>query len=218
MINLNYDKELEKIKGEIDVGAPPRLLLQVCCAPCATYCLTRLLTHFDVTLYYANDNITDITEWTKRLDEVKKLVDIVNGGKFEVAAIRPLKLVVQEQQALRFLDKARGLEREKEGGARCEQCFTLRLSDTLKYASEHDFHYFGTTLTVSPYKNSQLLNEIGLSLQTDNLKWLTADFKKQGGYNESIRLSEQYQLYRQHYCGCCYSLAEATANQSENRN
>ena len=207
-MSVNYDKELEKIKGEIDVSNPPRLLLQVCCAPCATYCLTRLLTHFDVTLYYANDNITDNAEWQKRVDEVRKLVDIVNGGKFEISAIRPLRLVVQKQDASRFFDKARGLEREKEGGARCEQCFLLRLGDAQKYAQEHGFHYFGTTLTVSPYKNSRLLNEIGLSLQNDTVKWLSADFKKQGGYNESIRLSQKYNLYRQHYCGCCYSLNE----------
>ena len=205
-MNTNFDKELEKIKSEIDVNNPPRLLLQVCCAPCATYCLTRLLTHFDVTLYYANDNITDNTEWQKRLGEVVKLVDIVNSDKFVVRAIRPLKLVVQEQDVSRFLDVAKGLEAEKEGGARCEQCFLLRLTDARNYAQVHGFHYFGTTLTVSPYKNSQLLNQIGMHLQTDTVRWLTADFKKQGGYNESIRLSQKYELYRQHYCGCLYSI------------
>ncbi|MCH5152660.1 MAG: epoxyqueuosine reductase QueH [Clostridiales bacterium] len=204
-MNLNYDKELEKIKSGIDVNNPPRLLLQVCCAPCATYCLTRLLRHFDVTLYYANDNITDQAEWQKRLEQVQKLVDAVNGNKFEISAIRPLRLVVQEHNASRFFAAAKGLEREKEGGARCEQCFVLRLADAQKYATEHGFHYFGTTLTVSPYKNSKLLNEIGLSLQTDNVKWLSSDFKKQNGYNESIRLSQCYGLYRQHYCGCTYS-------------
>ena len=204
-MNLNYDKELEKIKKEIDVANPPRLLLQVCCAPCATACLARLITHFDVTLYYANDNITDNAEWRKRLDQVEKLVDIVNGDNFVVSAIRPLKLIVREQDATRFFATSKGLESEKEGGARCKECFVLRLTDTQQYAQKHDFDYFGTTLTVSPYKNSQLLNEIGLNLQTDAVKWLMSDFKKQNGYNESIRLSEQYNLYRQHYCGCCFS-------------
>ena len=204
-MNINYDKELETIKGGIDVNDPPKLLLQVCCAPCATYCLTRLLKHFDITLYYANDNITDNAEWQKRLGEVKKLVEIVNSDKFEVSTIRPLKLVVQEQDSSRFFAIAKGLESEIEGGARCKECFALRLSDTRTYAQEEGFHYFGTTLTVSPYKNSQLLNEIGLSLQSDTVKWLMSDFKKQGGYNESIRLSRKYDLYRQHYCGCCYT-------------
>ena len=207
-MNANYDKQLEKIKSGIDVNNPPKLLLQVCCAPCATACLARLLEHFDVTLYYTNDNITDVSEWNKRLAEVRKLVDIVNGDRFEISAIRPLKLVVHEQDVSRFFDAAKGLEGEKEGGARCKQCFALRLGDTQQYASQHGFDYFGTTLTVSPYKNSQLLNEIGLSLQTDNVKWLASDFKKQNGYNESIRLSEKYGLYRQHYCGCYYSKTE----------
>ena len=208
IMTINYDKELEKIKSGIDVSEPPKLLLQVCCAPCATYCLTRLLTHFDVTLYYANDNITDESEWQKRLDQVQKLVDIVNGDNFEIRPIRPLKLVVQPQDVSRFFAKAKGLETEKEGGARCKECFVLRLGDTQQYANKHGFEYFGTTLTVSPYKNSQLLNEIGLSLQTEKLKWLTADFKKQNGYNESIRLSQQYDLYRQHYCGCVFSAGQ----------
>ena len=207
-MNVNYDKELENIKSAIDVNEPPRLLLQVCCAPCATYCLTRLLTHFDITLFYCNDNITDIAEWQKRLDEVQKLVDIVNNGNFEVTPIAPVRLIVQQQDATRFVTMAKGLEKEKEGGARCKECFVLRLTDTLKYAQEHNFHYFGTTLTVSPYKNSQLLNEIGLSLQTDTVRWLMSDFKKQGGYNESIRLSAQYRLYRQHYCGCDFSRSD----------
>ena len=205
MQNANYDKELEKIVSGIDVSAPPRLLLHVCCAPCATYCLTRLLAYFDVTLYYANDNITAPNEWQKRLGEVSKLVEIVNGGKFEVAPIRQLKLVIQEQDSARFFQVAKGLEQEREGGARCKECFTLRLTDAQKYALDNGFDYFGTTLTVSPYKNSQLLNEIGLMLQSSELKWLTADFKKQNGYNESIRLSQKYELYRQHYCGCASS-------------
>lgn len=208
-MNINYNKDLDKLKEKIDKSNPPRLLLQVCCAPCATYCLTKLLDCFDVTLYYANDNITDCAEWQKRLNEVQKLVEIVNSGKYETQPLHQLKLVVQQLDSSRFFAVAKGFEREKEGGARCKECFTLRLAETQKYAQKFGFDYFGTTLTVSPYKNSKLLNEIGLSLQTDKLKWLPSDFKKQNGYSESIRLSQKYGLYRQHYCGCCYSLAEA---------
>ena len=207
-MNVNYDKELEKIKDAIDPSAPPRLLLHACCAPCSTYCLTRLLDCFDVTLYYTNDNITDPSEWEKRLGELVKLVDIVNSGNYEVQPIRPLKLIVQPQDCARFFAVAKGLEEEREGGARCKECFTLRLTDTKQYALNGGFDYFGTTLTVSPYKNSQLLNELGLTLQTNALMWLTSDFKKQNGYNESIRLSQKYNLYRQHYCGCAFSLRE----------
>ena len=201
-MTTNFDRELEKTKSEIDTTTPPRLLLHACCAPCSTYCLTQLLEHFDVTLYYANDNITDRAEWEKRLGELNKLVAIVNGSNFVIPSLRPLKLVVQPFNSDRFFAVARGLENEKEGGARCRECFVLRLGDAAKFAQDNGFDYFGTTLTVSPYKNSRLLNEIGLSLQTDAVKWLPADFKKRDGYNESVRLSQRYNLYRQHYCGC----------------
>ena len=211
-MNVNYDKEFENLINQFDVNTPPRLLLHACCAPCSTYCLTQLLTNFDVTLYYANDNITDRDEWAKRLGEVEKLVDIVNSGKFVTTSIRPLKLVTQPFDAARFFAIAKGKENEKEGGARCNDCFTLRLSDTLNYATENGFDYFGTTLTVSPYKNSQLLNAIGLSLQTDAVKWLVADFKKREGYKQSIELSQKYGLYRQHYCGCAYSCQDSENN------
>ena len=205
-MNINFDKKLENIKAQIDKNAPPRLLLHACCAPCSTYCLTRLLEHFDVTLYYANDNITDRAEWEKRLREIEKLVDIVNGGSFTTQPLRRLKLVTQAFDSGRFFAVAKGLEKEKEGGARCKNCFVLRLGDAQRYASDNGFDYFGTTLSVSPYKNSQLLNEIGLSLQTDTVNWLPADFKKRDGYKQSIQLSQKYNLYRQHYCGCAYSV------------
>lgn len=202
-MNTNYDREFEKIKSNL--CETPKLLLHVCCAPCATYCLTQVLDKFDVTLYYANDNITDFDEWQKRLSEVQKLAEIINNGNFEVAPTLPLKLIVQDFDNKRFFDVAKGLEQEKEGGARCTQCFQLRLSDTLCYAQQHNFAYCGTTLTVSPYKNSALLNEIGESLATAQVQWLKSDFKKRNGYTESIRLSQKYQLYRQHYCGCVFS-------------
>lgn len=201
-MNTNFDRDFEEIKSGVNKTQPPRLLLHVCCAPCATACLLRLVDSFDVTLYYANDNITDGAEWEKRLGEVRKLVQIVNDGKFEAQPLRPLNLIVQDLDAQRYYAQAKGLEKEKEGGTRCTKCFELRLGDAKTYAERHGFDMFATTLTVSPYKNSKLLNEIGLSLQTDSLKWLPSDFKKHDGYNESIRLSAKYGLYRQHYCGC----------------
>ena len=182
-----------------------KLLLHACCAPCSTYCLTQVLPHFDVTLYYANDNITCREEWDKRLGELVKLVDIVNEGRFVVDAPIALKLVVKPFDPERYYNIANGYETEKEGGLRCTRCFGLRLSDTRNYAADNGFDYFGTTLTVSPYKNSQILNETGQSFETDMLKWLPSDFKKRGGYNQSIQLSEKYRLYRQHYCGCDFS-------------
>lgn len=202
-MNTNFDKEFEKIKN--GAAEQSTLLLHVCCAPCATYCLTQVLDKFDVTLYFSNDNITNADEWQKRLCEVQKLVRLVNDGEFEVAPKYPLKLVVQNLDVKRFFAAAKGLEKEKEGGARCTQCFNLRLADTFNYAKQHGFNFFGTTLTVSPYKNSNLLNEIGQALQTESTLWLCSDFKKRNGYNESVRLSQKYNLYRQHYCGCVFS-------------
>ncbi|MCM1289956.1 MAG: epoxyqueuosine reductase QueH [Corallococcus sp.] len=204
-MNQNYDSIFLQTKQS---RTDAKLLLHVCCAPCATYCLTQVLDSFDTTLYYANDNITDRYEWQKRLDEVRKLVDIVNAGKFEIVPKFPLKLIVREFDNARFFAAAHGLEQEKEGGARCTQCFRLRLTDAYNYATEHGFETFGTTLTVSPYKNSRLLNDIGTQLQTDKTLWLPSDFKKRNGYNESVRLSQKYGLYRQHYCGCEFSLQQ----------
>lgn len=183
-----------------------KLLLHVCCAPCATYCLTQVLGCFDVTLFFSNDNITDFDEWQKRLGEVQKLVDIVNGGNFETASTFPLKLVVQQFDNRRFFEIAKDYEKEAEGGLRCEQCFRMRLGDCVNFAQTHNFDLVGTTLTVSPYKNSKLLNELGTELcKNTNVDWLNSDFKKRNGYNESVRLSQKYQLYRQHYCGCVFS-------------
>jgi len=211
-MNVNYDILFTEYKNGIDANKPPKLLLHACCAPCSTYCLTRVLDKFDVTLYYVNDNITNITEWQKRLNELIKLTDIVNNGQFETEPLRPLKLIVQQQNTNKFYNAAQGLENEREGGARCTQCFNLRLRDTVEFAQNNGFELFGTTLTVSPYKNSRLLNAIGLSLQTETVKWLPADFKKHGGYNESVRLSNKYGLYRQHYCGCEFSLLQMQQN------
>lgn len=204
-MNIHFDKDFEQVKTSADKAHPPRLLLHVCCAPCATACLLRIVDSFDVTLFYANDNIYPAEEWQKRLGEVRRLTDIVNSGLFEVQSIAPVKLQVPPLRPERFFDVARGLEAEREGGGRCAKCFELRLGDARDYALSEGFDLFCTTLTISPYKNSLLLNEIGQSLQTDGLRWLNADFKKQDGYKQSIRLCQKYGIYRQHYCGCVFS-------------
>lgn len=213
MTNANYDKLFEEQKK---VSDGKKLLLHVCCAPCATYCLTRVLDCFDVTLYYSNDNVTNFDEWQKRLAEVQKLVTIVNDGDFETKSKYTLKLVVQPFDNRRFFNVAKGYENQPEGGLRCEQCFRMRLGDSVSFAQTHNFDLIGTTLTVSPYKNSKLLNELGAELcKNTNVDWLSSDFKKHGGYNESVRLSQKYQLYRQHYCGCVFSDWSLTKTQDE---
>ncbi len=207
----NYDKLLLATIDQLkESNAKPKLLVHVCCAPCTTYCLTQLLEAFSVTLYYANDNIYPESEWKKRLIELEKLARLIEKGEYENFAACKIELVAPKYSPQNFVCAAKGLEGEKEGGGRCTKCFEMRLTDTRDYALANGFDYFATTLTVSPYKNSRLLNEIGTSLQKENLLWLPADFKKRNGYQESIALSTKYGLYRQHYCGCEYSLGNLT--------
>lgn len=211
----NYDKLFCEYIEKLDGKSLPKLLLHVCCAPCATQCLTKLLPYFDVTLYYCNDNITVDGEWEKRLAEVEKLAGIINCGSFEANAAAPVKLAVKQLDANVFFAASKGLEREKEGGLRCRECFAMRLGDSINFAKENGFDLAATTLTVSPYKNSRLLNEIGLSLadKCGGIEWLPSDFKKHNGYAESVRLSQKYGLYRQHFCGCAFSFAELAEKQ-----
>lgn len=205
MNNINYDKEFTKtIEGMPD---KPTLLLHVCCAPCSTYCLTQLVEHFDVTMLYLNDNIQPEAEWDKRLEEVKRLVEIVNNGQFDVKPSFPLKLIVKPYDSNAFDNGAGKLGAMPEGGIRCNSCIADRLLQSVNYAKQNNFRYVTTTLTVSPYKNAQFINQTGQRLAPDN--WLCTDFKKRNGYTKSIQLSQKYKLYRQHYCGCNYSLADS---------
>ncbi len=216
MNNVNYDKLFcDTVSAIKAIQTPPTLLLNVCCAPCLTYCLTQLLPYFSITLYYDNDNITEDKEWQHRLDEVQRLTDIVNSGNFVQHPVAPLQLVVPQRDTKRYFVSIKDLEKEKEGGKRCNACFEMKLERAAKYAKDNGFDYFCTTLSVSPYKNSQVLNALGQSLaQQYQIDWLYADFKKRNGYKQSIALSQQYNLYRQRYCGCVYSQREAQAKDS----
>ena len=207
MNKINYDKQMQKQIELAKDGAT--LLLHVCCAPCLTYCLTRVIEQFDVTLFYSNSNITDANEWQKRLDELEKLVDLVNDGKYEIVPKYKLKLVVDGHNAEEFLSFATPLADQREGGNRCWECYKMRLANTHKQAMAGKFDYFASTLSVSPYKNATWLNQIGEDLaQSGNTKWLASDFKKNDGYRTSVALSNKYGLYRQHYCGCEFSKGE----------
>ncbi len=205
-MNANFDKQFEQIRSDIDRTHPPRLLLHVCCAPCATACLLRLVDSFDITAYYDNGNITDIEEWSHRLAELTRLVDIVNSGDFEVAPLRPIQLITAPHDPSPYLTDDPALAAEREGGTRCRGCISRRLTRTRELAESLRFDRFATTLTVSPYKDSLFINETGFSLaKACSVQWLPTDFKKRNGYNESIRLCTKYGIYRQHYCGCVYS-------------
>jgi len=190
---MNYDVEMKKIIESLNYK--PKLLLHSCCAPCSTTVIERLKEHFDITIIYYNPNIEPIEEYEKRKQEQIKIIKEYN-----------LNILDCDYDNQLFHNMSKGLENEPEKGIRCHKCYRLRLDYTAKKAKESNFEYFGTTLTVSPYKLSNIINEIGLDLEkTYNVKFLVSDFKKQNGYKRSIELSNIYNLYRQNYCGCIYS-------------
>ncbi len=189
----NFDLEFQKIVKNLT--EKPKLLLHSCCAPCSSAVLQRVCEFFDVTVIYYNPNIFPRDEYEKRKSEQIKLCKLLH--------VCFLDCEYNEEE---FLTSVLGLENEPEGGARCANCFYLRLNKTAQIAKQNNFGFFGTTLTISPHKNEQLINKIGKSLQEKyNINFLFADFKKQNGYLKSINFSKEYNLYRQNYCGCRFS-------------
>ena len=217
MKKVNYNIEFHKVVDELEgIDIRPTLLLHACCAPCASSCLERVREAFDVTVFYYNPNITDEAEYAKRVDEIRRLIDIYNAeGSPEAAAT--IKLISGRYDRDDFYKIAKGLEDSPERGPRCHRCYELRISETAILAKEKGFDYFATTLTLSPLKDEQVLNRLGYAIQ-DRMKeknegdvsplWLPSDFKKEGGYQRSIELSAKYDLYRQNYCGCEFSRRE----------
>lgn len=204
---INYQLKFNSILKEVEESSTlPTLLLHSCCAPCSSYVLSMLVKHFDITVFYYNPNITDEQEYIKRSTEQKNFIELINNGKTEFAPKTKIKFIDAGVNKSQWEQVIKGLEQEKEGGARCYPCYNLRLQETCKLAKELNFNYFGTTLSVSPYKNSAWLNQIGELLQNEyGINYLFADFKKNNGYKLSIEYSYKYGLYRQNYCGCIYS-------------
>lgn len=196
-MNINYQNKLEEIVNSLTYT--PKLLLHSCCAPCSSRCIEYLTNYFDITVLYYNPNISPEEEYEKRKNEqIRFLKEYKSKHKLDILDI--------EYNYDDFLNIAKGLEDAPEGGDRCFKCYNLRLEKTAMVAKENNFDYFGTTLTVSPYKNSQILNQIGEELEKKyNIKYLYSDFKKNNGYKRSIELSKEYNLYRQNYCGCIFS-------------
>lgn len=201
MNSRNYQKELEKIiyENEKD-GTTPRLLLHACCAPCSSYCLEYLSRFFSITVLFYNPNIYPEEEFEKRAGEEKRLISALK-------AKNEINFVQCDFDPSEFYTAVKGFEDCREGGERCRKCFELRLRKTAAYAKEKGFDYFTTTLTISPLKNAEVLNEIGEKAGEEyGIKHLPSDFKKKGGYQRSIVLSKEFGLYRQDYCGCVFSL------------
>ena len=196
-MKINYDLRLEEIIKSLDYV--PKLLLHSCCAPCSSAVIERLSNFFDITIIYYNPNIEPYEEYLKRKDEEIKFVS-------EFKTKNKLDMIDCDYDNELYHETVEGLEQEKEGGIRCHKCYNLRLEYTAKKAKELNYDYFGTTLTISPYKNAQVLNELGSILEEKyQIKYLYSDFKKREGYKRSIELSKDYNLYRQNYCGCIYS-------------
>lgn len=194
---MNYqivlDETLKNLKGK------SKLLLHACCAPCSSYVIEYLSKYFEITILYYNPNIDTKEEFEKRLTELKRFVQ-------EFKTENDVKVVSLGYNSDEYLDEIKGLEEEKEGGKRCVKCFKLRLEKACLYAKKNNYDYFTTTLTISPLKNSKVINEIGHELEIKyDMPYLYSDFKKREGYKRSIVLSHIYNLYRQDYCGCKFS-------------
>lgn len=200
----NYQKILDKtIENITKENRTPTLLLHACCAPCSSYVLEYLSEFFSITLFFYNPNITEEEEYHKRVAEAKRLIS-------EMPMKNPVKFLEGRYDPERFFEIAKGLEAVPEGGARCFECYRLRLREAADIAAKNGFDYFTTTLSISPLKNAQKLNEIGgEEAERAGVPYLFSDFKKREGYKRSIQLSAQYGLYRQNYCGCIYSRKEA---------
>ncbi len=192
-MKINYDK---KMQAQMEESKGGTLLLHSCCAPCSSACLERLKDHFRITVLYYNPNVDERTEYEKRKAEQIRLLRETGWADF----------LDCDYDHEAFEKIAKGLENEPERGKRCYACYALRLYKTAEVAAEKGYEYFATTLTLSPHKNAEWLNELGEKAGGRYAaKYLFSDFKKQGGYYRSIELSKEYGLYRQDFCGCRFS-------------
>lgn len=206
----NYAKELERLIQKLQQeGKVPRLLLHACCAPCSSAVLEYLSQYFAITLLYYNPNIAPLEEYQKREAELRRLVS-------QMKFTHPVELLPCQYDGQAFVQAARGLEGEPEGGKRCEACFRLRLRYAAQEAARLRFDYYTTTLSISPMKNAPLLNQMGEEIGREfGVAHLPSDFKKKDGYKRSVQLSKEYDLYRQDYCGCAFSKAQRQREKEE---
>lgn len=201
MNKINYQKETDSVIESLN-GTVPTLLLHSCCAPCSSYTLEYLSRYFSITVFYFNPNISPKAEFDKRFAEQKRLIEAL-------PAENKISLICGDYNYDEFLNIARGYESVPEGGERCFRCYRMRLEKTAELAKQKGFDYFCTTLSISPLKNSQKINEIGFDVaEKYGVKWLPSDFKKREGYKRSIELSREYDLYRQNFCGCVFSKSQ----------
>lgn len=211
MNKVNYQIMLDKITQKIErEDITPSLLLHSCCAPCSSYTIEYLSKYFSITVLYYNPNISEQSEYEKRKAEQIRLINSLETKN-------KVSFLDCEYNSAEFFETAKGYEKCREGGERCFRCYRLRLEKTACLARENGFDYFCTTLSISPLKNAQKINEIGYELEEKyGVLWLPSDFKKREGYKRSIELSKEFNLYRQNYCGCIYSKAERELTEEKN--
>lgn len=199
---MNYQLELDKIINGLEAELTtriPKLLIHSCCAPCSSYVLEYLSDYFEISVYYYNPNIYPENEYIKRVKEQEKLIQ-------SLIVKNPVKFVAGDYEAKKYYELIKGHENDPEGGARCSLCYRMRLEQAARVAKEGGFEFYTTTLTISPHKDSRKLNEIGEEMAAKyGVLFLPSDFKKRNGYKRSIELSNEYELYRQDYCGCVFS-------------
>jgi len=213
---MNYQKQLEEVIKQ-EINNRKKLLLHSCCAPCSSYVLEYLREYFDITVFFYNPNISSNVEYEKRLQEEIRLIEAYNkqveNGDFKnmnsTNKAGMIEILDVGYEPAEFFEAVKGYEQCMEGGERCYKCFELRLLKSAKVAKQQGFDYFTTTLTISPLKNADWLNEIGRTMgEKEGVLFLPSDFKKKDGYKRSIQLSKEFELYRQDFCGCAFSKAE----------
>lgn len=208
MNKVNYQKELDRVIAAIPEGSVPTLFLHSCCAPCSSYVLEYLSQFFEITVFYYNPNIFPREEYGKRVEEQRRLIG-------ELPAKYPIHFQEGNYCPQDFFDAVKGLEQIREGGERCFACYELRMGEAARLAAAGGFDYFTTTLSISPLKNAEKINEIGKKLEAEyGVCHLPSDFKKRNGYRRSVELSQIYGLYRQDYCGCVFSKKEREEQKS----
>lgn len=199
---INYDRVMQDmVKVWQKEAVRPSVLMHVCCAPCSTYTLEYLTQYCDVTIYFANSNIHPKAEYQKREYVTQKFVNDFNAKTGQA-----VQFLAAPYNPNEYVKRVRGLEDEPEGGDRCRVCFDYRLDKTAAKAMELGFDYFGSALTISPHKNAQTINSVGIDVQKlYSTHYLPSDFKKNRGYLRSVEMCEEYDIYRQCYCGCVYA-------------
>jgi len=220
---MNYQKQLDTLISQLPALFPtarPTLLLHACCGPCSSYVLEYLCRYFDITIFYYNPNIYPAGEYNRRLQELKDLYT-----RFPPALAGHVQVVEAPYDPEEFYTavgtrQEPALATEPEKGERCRRCYQFRLQRAYEYASAHGFNFFCTTLSISPFKDAEKINVIGMALAGEGklavegtgdaaegqVSWLPSDFKKNNGFKRSLEISQEYNLYRQQYCGCIYSM------------